>query len=657
MMMKLTHLWRHRTSVAIAMTLFMSVAANLVSQTPVAQAAGCPSGGVIGFGRSSFCGYFDNKYDDVGLRLFNNGTPANIAGPNNDPTALANFISFIENLRNSPNNQDQTSGEFIIDTMEGVKPPNNARGLAWTLQADWVSRMKNGIAAGILTIEWNHQINWSCGQVNTYYQVAQNDIAPYITSPVTQETPACGPGVTTAAIVFLNPKTNKPYYVIKRNCGNPIGNLAGLPSTPDFNINLTASSATQAPAHVIAGSVNSIAVKLDNTGPGASQPGHIQVEMPGGGVVNAPCAPVQCTPGTQTTLTNGDETNRGYRSTSPVPPMPAGLNWFWDVKSLGNGAATQGALQFTISAGAPPGNITFNVYYWYGNLANKVDHVTVTFDVVSERTPSVVGANGDIQAGGGIGVCQANAPGLVQGHAGAQSGGQYIVSASAAGGINDFVSNNGGANTLNLGSSGGYLQVCRKDLLSAAEQYVADGGGNFGTITAAQAANLNVATLNAFPVYFYTAGGTLHLHGVVGRSLTIVDEVGAVEITGNITITGGATAAHNVPSLGIIANGGINIDKAALLVDAYLFSDGTIDTCTEGQSSTTACDTAQLVINGFLMANKISFRRLGAFNVDGSPITEQVNLNPEIYLNPPMFFDASVDDNNLQGQGEQQPLY
>ena len=636
--------------------LLLSVVFSFGLQAPVAQAGpGCPSGGVIGFGRSQFCGYFFNNFQNSGLRLFNNGAPGNINGPDNDPTALANFISFIENLRNSASAQDRVSGEFIIDTMEGRVPPNNAPGLAWTLQNDWVSRMKNGIAAGILKIEWNTQINWSCGQVNTYYQNGINDVAPYITSPATQETPACGPGVTTAAIVFLNPKNNKPYYVIKRNCGNPIGNLPGLPSTPDFNINLNASSATQAPAHVIAGSVNSILVKLNNTGPGPSQPGHIQVEMPGN--VNAPCAPVQCIPGTQTTLSNNDETNRGYRAFSPVPPMPAGLNWFWDVKALGNGASTQGALQFTIAPATPPGVVTFNIYYWYANLADKVDHVTVSFDVVSERTPAVRGANGDILAGGGIGVCKGNAPGLVQGRAGSTSGGQYVESASAAGGINDFVSNNGGANTLNLGVSGGYAQVCRADLLAAANTYVAVGGGNYGTITAAQAANLDVGTLGAFPAYFYFGGGTLHLHGQVNNKITIVDTAGTVQITGNINLTNVSTAPKNTPSLGIISSGDIDINKAATLVDAYLFADGTIDTCTEGQSSTTACDTPQLVINGFLVANQISFRRIGAFNVDGSPVTEQVNLNPEIYLNPPMFFDSSIDGTSLNGQGEAPPLY
>jgi hypothetical protein len=64
-----------------------------------------------------------------------------------------------------------------------------------------------------------------------------------------------------------------------------------------------------------------------------------------------------------------------------------------------------------------------------------------------------------------------------------------------------------------------------------------------------------------------------------------------------------------------------------------------------------------LVVNGFFMAHDILFNRLGRPNTNGNQLAEQVILNPQLYLNPPMFFDAAADAVLLHGQGEQQPLF
>src|SRR6185369_10388666 len=159
------------------------------------------------------------------------------------------------------------------------------------------------------------------------------------------------------------------------------------------------------------------------------------------------------------------------------------------------------------------------------------------------------------------------------------------------------------------------------------------------------------------------------LHGAVGNPVaagpppvaplpvTIVTlKPGAVvEIDGNITLNNTSYSSHTVPSLGVISSGDIWIDPAVTRVDAYLFSSqGTIVTC---NGTVAACNTPQLVVNGFLMGKGLLFGRVGALDTNGTPITEAIVLNPQIYLNPPKYFDASVDDTLLLGQGEKAPLF
>jgi hypothetical protein len=130
---------------------------------------------------------------------------------------------------------------------------------------------------------------------------------------------------------------------------------------------------------------------------------------------------------------------------------------------------------------------------------------------------------------------------------------------------------------------------------------------------------------------------------------------GDLTIANSIRLDGAAYVRSSVPSLGVIASGNILIPAAVTQVDAYLFSNGTIDTCQE--ATVLACSTVPLLVNGFLMGRTISFHRSGLTGTTGSQVAERVTLNPQIYLNPPTLFDASVDGVILENQGERQPLY
>ena len=314
---------------------------------------------------------------------------------------------------------------------------------------------------------------------------------------------------------------------------------------------------------------------------------------------------------------------------------------------------------FTVNANAT-GNICFQsdaTPQSLTSLASFSTSAVVCLMVATISHPSAVGANGDIHAGGGT--CNTNqsaaAAGYVQGNPSGGSGDQYVVSATA--GISNFASDNlvAPGNDLSLGTNGGYSEVCRADLEAAALKYYNLGVG-FALLSSSSPHDL--ATLNpADSVFFSIDGGKLSIYGNVARKMTIVAlNGGTIDISQNIQITAGPTVAAATPSLGLIADGGISIDSNVSRVDAYMFSDAGIDTCAQFAQVPSPC-TTNLLVNGFLMASGIAFHRVGPKNATGSPVAEDVVLNPQIYLNPPMFFDSSVDGDVLQGLGENQPLF
>jgi hypothetical protein len=583
-------------------------------------------------GRAIHRGYFLNQQDDQGGFVMRNGLHPN--GATNAAKAQ-DFINEVLKALNGPVEQDQTGAEFIILTMMG-RPPGTGKAQAHNaaLLADWEARVKYYAAQG--WVDWS---NPSGGTVeNTFWQGKNgggpdpNDVA-WFTDAVSGDS-------------FVFHKPGGGYYTIRKECANPLGDLAAL-EAPDFSMTLTADR-NGSPATLAQGDTASIGVHLKNNGPADSDPGVLEVKKPGEAV--APCGGnCNLTAPAMIDLTGGHGGAHGYRPATNTIPGQAGPNWYWDVKAMGDNATTNGTLRFTVSPTAPVGPMTFDVYFYKGDLAGAVRHVTVTFTVVSKRTPGVVGLGSDVHAGGGT--CDGTLTnGLVKAAAGSSSLGQYVVSASAVNGINNFGTNNSKTSTaLRVGAAGGYMQVCRPDLVSAAQAYQAAGIG-FQTLPGGL---IDVGTLNpAYDVYFIN--GAASLHGTVNRKITLVALNANLTIAGNITLDGASHPLREVPSLGIIAAKDILINGPVTRVDAYLFSNGTINTCAD---AVTACSTATLNINGFVMGKALSFNRLGPKDSPGTPVAEQVTLTAQIYLNPPRLFDASVDDLLLEGQGEKQPLF
>ncbi len=293
--------------------------------------------------------------------------------------------------------------------------------------------------------------------------------------------------------------------------------------------------------------------------------------------------------------------------------------------------------------------------------ANGTNQVCYTVKS-SKSFPAIVGQNGDVHAGGGL--CgQALSTGSITGSGFAASEDEYVLSASGT--IQNFASNSGGADDLKIGSNGGYASVCRPDLLTVANDYYASGGGGIQTIGVSASPTTWSATGKS-GLYYFQGGGELDISGTISNKITLVVPSARVVVNGTLaidnTVNGGncsTVSSCTIPSLGVIAGGNIDILSSVTQVDAYLFADGTINTCGLAASPDSPCGVTSPVldVNGFLMAQNILFSRLGPGSA-GQQVAEQITLNPELYLNPPQFFDEASDNgSSLEGQGERPPLF
>ncbi len=191
---------------------------------PVAHASqvtDCATGtNILAFGRSAYCGYFNQAYDTRGGFVFTNGLAS---------SSLSDFENIILSRYNSGTTQEKTGAAFIISTMLGKNGAAGNRTVTAAETTEWRARLANfdGTHSGYTFYNSIAQ-DWSCGQINSYYQgSAANDDAFYTTSTASNESPNCGNGVTVSVIKFQWGGGN---YIIKRNCGNILGSSVPLPA-------------------------------------------------------------------------------------------------------------------------------------------------------------------------------------------------------------------------------------------------------------------------------------------------------------------------------------------------------------------------------------------------------------------------------------------
>lgn len=426
----------------------------------------------------------------------------------------------------------------------------------------------------------------------------------------------------------------------------------------NYTMGLTANGTSPT---VIPGQTGTIDLSLQNKGPNSSEPGALQVQWPGAQVTK-PCGAGNCADANQTGLTFG-QTADGFENAGSEVPGVNGANWYWSTSAFPDNGLATGTLTFDVPSTAPAGTLTFDVYYAPGDNTGTVLHATVSFTVLALRTPAVVGLNGDVHAGSGTCNGVANpGPNNVEGNANTTSYAQFVVSAN--GSISNFGSNGtAGGTALNVGANGAYASVCNADLSTAAQDMAMTDPADITAIMPQNTAATPYDISNWSGVYFIQGNAYIYASGPVQHKMTIVSQGGDMHITGNIalassldpTCTASNPAAKCEQSVGLISTGNIDIAAPVLRVDAYMFAHNTVDTC---ESGTGSCATQPLVVNGFLMGNNLAFDRLGPLNTTGSQVAEEINLNPQIYLNPPVLFDSQhVDGAELEGLGERSPLF
>lgn len=617
---------------AAAVSMVMSGSASAVAQP---------------MGRNQFYGYFYNQCKDYGGDVFAHANGVD-ALPLSKVYDAASLIQFMVNAYNEGPGEDRTGEAYVVLSMDGYRTaPGGVIPQSVSPTSAYFKKFEN-------IVNYYYANHWIAGidntttttgyAYNTYYQGSAPAGDPGCNKSKVDDSWFNDVGSTNGAIIFHDPGTNN-YYIIRRYCGNPLG--SDQLTIPNFQVNVKLSN-NGTPAQIEAGQSYSVGVQISATGNSSSEYASLQVPQPA--QVDQPCTP-WCN---GTTIGMGSLTpnyNYSYgfaNNPADAAPNVTGNRWTWYTNPIPAGSSADAYFDFTVAANAVPGSIiTFTGYFYPSNIAQGESTSSISFVVASERQPAVDGQNGDVQVGGGL--CgQSTSSGYIKGYPGAGSEGQYVLSAGGgSSSIGDFASNAEGPDILNVGQNGQYTEACREDLLSLAQAYRVISGAVY---TPLGSGSYNISGWKGL----YYINGSASISGQVNNSVTIVSTGGNLTINGDITLTGASETRQNLPSLGIIAQNDIDIDPAVTNVDAYLFADGTIDTCVSGAGS---CSTGQLTVNGFLMAHNIMFDRLGPLDGSGTPVSEKVVLNPQIYLNPPQFFDTSSDPGLIQGEGEKSPLF
>ncbi len=214
------------------------------------------------------CGLYDYNVGQLESDIINytNGTiPANQMPPNCAP-----------NLGKA---QYEAGGAYVILTMLGY-PAGTSKSVAQqpAVQAEWLKRVNYYNSQGWIDYHYTLPNNFD-GCRNTAYQIASPDIATVND---------CQNGLQ--AIKFEDPADPSHHYVIKQQCGNPIGDLSALNPVPpvlswDLVLSASASIATALAGRSTNATFN---FTVHNNGPDtASYPENVNYYHPTAGTLAA----------------------------------------------------------------------------------------------------------------------------------------------------------------------------------------------------------------------------------------------------------------------------------------------------------------------------------------------------------------------------------
>lgn len=301
----------------------------------------------------------------------------------------------------------------------------------------------------------------------------------------------------------------------------------------------------------------------------------------------------------------------------------------------------------------PPGNYKYDLrdaQAPYALLATA----TCTIAAAPSRFPFLTTSSGDIHAGGGVGygVECVSTNGKILGSSASTV--EYI--ASAGGDITSF------ASPISFGksgsSAGSYGLVCRPPLNLAAEDYI-DRNPTVPCFAVA-CVTASLQNGNQDQLVVWRGGSPLVLPALTIRARkTLYIPSGNLILNGPITYLNQLFTRANLPSFGLITNGGINISGSVPRVDGLIWSAGEINTCNEGIG--TAPCRSSLVINGMMMANRFQFQRTGPSGATGNVEAERVGGSQFGLLflaTPPAFTDyISPKVTGPAAESEKPPLF
>lgn len=598
------------------------------------------SGPAIMFGRQRWCGYFKN----IG---FNSGSDVRLGGIPASVDHVQEFINMIDADLRSGNAQRRTGAQFVILTMLGRGPgaPKSVSAAQWN---DWVERVRsygNISENGTTSRGENGRIDWKvwqhmpCGTTNTYYQVGQDDVAPFRDSASNSD---CETADTDQFLLFRDNAGNVDYR-IRRECMNPMGVLRALeqPQPDDYNLvpSITPRvGGNPVSAGVEVGETIQFTYAIQNTGRDASPS-------------------VNCTIYTNVHV--------GYFDERSNPP-PGG----------GAGPGTGCPRVFNASSSSqlgPPENVIVaagnqticrSLFVSPASATVASRGVEVCVPVINKPYLKVYGA--DISVGGGQetapDTCASNTDAAIvswnRGSAGGYGGASVQFAAYALSQIYEVATSSGNAGPAAPTPSG----LAFANTSASGNVY----GGGFGSlpciadhyaaIPSSPASFVSLAAANTSGAYLWDRPGQLNLSGSVGAGKRITLYVdGDVFVNGDISYPASWTAGDQ-PLLKLVVKGNIYIRNTVSRIDGVFISQkdgasgGTIYTCATSATPLVpdgnlynTCN-RKLTINGVFVANEVQFlrangtRQLGAAGESSGSgnIAEVFNFNPVLWMAQPV---------------------
>lgn len=223
------------------------------AQTSASPVACDGSRTIAGYNRETWCGFFENEGWTMGPAVrggtwnpnpspggsWVDPTPADPGVPDSVDTAQE-FVDMVLNDFHNGDARAQTGARFIILSTLGEGPSAVGDAASRTVTpeqiTEWQARILtyadisdngSGVSTGQNgTITWNESTHLPCGSTNTYYQIDQDDVAPFLVNAT--NTPDCvDPAFVEDYITFRDDSGNILLQV-RRECMNPAGEINEL---------------------------------------------------------------------------------------------------------------------------------------------------------------------------------------------------------------------------------------------------------------------------------------------------------------------------------------------------------------------------------------------------------------------------------------------